>query len=121
MRVGAAFFDGHVDELPDAADVEALERVALEDFLGEVIGEEAVDVVAAEAEGHLRQVVGAEAEELGGLGHFVGGDGGARDFDHRAVQVLDLDAGLLHDGVGGFDGDLLADSPVLLWCRPAES
>ena len=33
----------------------------------------ALDVVAAEAEGHLGQVVGAEREELGLLGDLVGG------------------------------------------------
>jgi hypothetical protein len=38
----------------------------------EVVGEEGVDVVAAEAEGHLRQVVGAEGEEVGDLGDLVG-------------------------------------------------
>jgi hypothetical protein len=40
---------------------------------GEVVGQEGVDVVAAVAEGHLRQVVGAEAEEVGVLGDLVGG------------------------------------------------
>ena len=61
------------------------------------------DVVAAEAEGHLRQVVGAEREELGLLGDLVGRQGGAGDLDHRADQVLDLRPGLLEDLLG--DGD----------------
>ena len=40
------------------------ERIALEDLLLLVGAQELADVVAREAEGHLRQVVGAEREEL---------------------------------------------------------
>jgi hypothetical protein len=45
-------------------------------------------VVARVAERELRQVVGAEAEEVGDLGDLVGGDRRTRDLDHRA----DLDS-----------------------------
>src|SRR5258706_1010815 len=57
----ASQLDGHSHELAYAADIEGLERVAFEDFLFDVLGQEAAGVVAAVAEGHLRQVVGAEA------------------------------------------------------------
>ena len=39
---------------------------------------------------HLRQVVGAEREELGDLGNLVGGHGCAGNLDHRADHVVDL-------------------------------
>ena len=71
------------------------------------------DVVAAEAEGHLGQVVGAEREELGLLGDLVGRQGGAGDLDHGADQVVDLDARLLHDLLGDGDGPLLEEGELL--------
>ena len=52
------------------------------------------------AERHLGQVVGAEAEELGVLGDLVRRPSGARDLDHRAELVVDLDAGGLDDRLG---------------------
>ena len=82
--------DAH--ELADAVGVDRLERVALQQPLLEVGRHHpALDVVAAEPERHLRQVVGAEAEEVGLLGDLVGADRGARRLDHRA----DRDVGLL--------------------------
>ncbi len=59
----------------------------------------ALGVVAADAEGGLRQVVGAEAEEVGDGGDLVGGQSGARQLDHRAELVL--------DGRARLGGDLL--------------
>ena len=47
----------------------------------------------AKAEGGLRQVVGAEAEELGVLGDLAGAQRGARQLDHGADEVGRLDAG----------------------------
>ena len=44
----------------------------------------------------LRQVVGAEREELRLGGNLVGGHRAARHFDHRAHEVVDLHAVLLH-------------------------
>ena len=70
------------------------------------------DVVAREPESHLREVVGAEREELRLGGDLVGGHGAARHLDHRAHQVLDLDALLLHH-LGGHaidDGLLILSS-----------
>ena len=59
----------------------------------EVLGHEpALDVVAGEAERHLGEVVGAEGEELGHLGDLVGDERGARRLDHRADEVVELDA-----------------------------
>ena len=58
----------------------------------EIRRQEVVDVVARDAERGLRQVVGAEAEELGFFGDLIGGEGGARQFDHGADHVVDLGA-----------------------------
>ena len=85
VRAGAAALDAHLDELADAFLVERLERVFRQQLLLQVLRDEGADVVAAEAEGHLRQVVRAEAEELGRLGHLVGGQ-------RRALFLQPLDA-----------------------------
>ena len=46
-------------------------------------------VVARITEGHLREVVGAEREEVGHFGDLVRGDGCARNLDHRTHGVVD--------------------------------
>ena len=86
----AALLARHVDQLTDARRVERLERVDHQDFLRQVVGQEGIDVVAAEAERHLREVVGAEAEEVRLLGDFVGRQRRTRNFDHRADQDIEL-------------------------------
>ena len=80
-----------------------------------------VDVVAADAEGGLGEVVGAEAEELGLFGDLVGGEGGAGQLDHGAHHVIDGDALLLEDLLGDAadDGGLVAH--LLDGSRRAES
>jgi hypothetical protein len=75
------------DQLADAVDVERDERIVLEDAGAPVGAEEAAGVVAADAEGGLRQVVGAEREELGALGDLARPERGARQLDHRADQI----------------------------------
>src|SRR5450830_43169 len=82
--------DAHLHELADALLVEGRERVGRPDLLllGEVEREKRTGVVAAHAEGHLREVVGAEAEELRHFGDLVGGERRARDLDHRADHVV---------------------------------
>ena len=52
--------------------------------------EEASYVIAAESEGHLRQVIGAEREELGGSCHAVGQQRGARYLNHCSELVVNL-------------------------------
>ena len=89
-RAFAAFLDGDLHELADAGCVERGERVLLEDLVLDVGHEEVAHVVAADAERGLGEVVGAEAEELGGLRDFVSGERAARDFDHGADEVVEL-------------------------------
>ena len=64
--------DADSDELADAVGVDGLERVRLQQALFEVGGHHpALDVVAAEAEGHLGEVVRPEGEEVRLLGDLV--------------------------------------------------
>ena len=73
-------------------------RIGLEDFQILVFFRELRVVVAREAHGGLRQIVGAEAEELGFFGDLVGGEGGARDLDHGADHIMQvLHAGLCRE------------------------
>ena len=84
---GPALLDGDAHQPADAVAVDRLERADPEDAELEVAREERrLDVVAAEALAHLREVVRAEGEEVGGLGDRAGGQGRARDLDHRADQ-----------------------------------
>ncbi len=92
-----------LDQFADSGLVDGLERVALQQPLFEVGRHHpALDVVAAEAERHLREVVGAEAEEVRLLGDLVGPERGSWRLDHRADRDLRL---LLHP-LGGV-GDLV--------------
>ena len=79
-------------QLADATVVDGLERVAGQQPLLEVAGHQAsLDVVAAEPEDHLGQVVGAEREEVGHLGDVVAPHRGPGRLDHGAdlhVEVL---------------------------------
>ena len=56
-----------------------------------------LDVVAREAERGLREVVGAEREEVGLLGDAVRHEAGARQLDHRADDHVEVLAALLLD------------------------
>ena len=79
-------------------------------------------VVARKAHGGLRQIVGAEAEELGLLGDLVGGQRRARNLDHGADQVMQvLHAGLRQHFLGDADHDVLLVLQFARRCRPAES
>ena len=103
LEVGAglaAQLHGHLHLLDDDR-VEGLEGVVRQDLVLDVLEKEpALGVVAAVAERHLGQVVGAEAEELGVLGDLVRDPAGPRDLDHRAELVVDLDAALGDDRGG---------------------
>ena len=91
-----------------------------QDFLLQIVGQEPVDVVAAVAEGHLRQVVGAEAEEIGGLGQFVGRHRGARHFDHRAQRYSTFTPCSFITASAVRSVNFLR-YPIRPSCRPAES
>ena len=64
--------NGHLHKLADTVLIQLGEGIVLVD-LGLVVGvQELACIVTGEAEGHLSQVFGAEAEELGLLGHLIG-------------------------------------------------
>src|SRR5581483_8414917 len=85
----AAALHADLDELADALAIDRDERIDLEDALGHIGTEEARRVVAADAVGGLRQIVGTEGEELRGLRHLAGHQTGARQLDHGADLVGD--------------------------------
>src|SRR4030065_322459 len=96
----------------DGLPVDDLERVLGVDLPLDVGDEEARGVVPADAEGHLGQVVRAEAEELGHRRDLVGGDGAAGDLDHRPDEIVELDPLLLYDPPRrGPDDPLLVAGP----------
>ncbi len=101
---------GHLHQLPNARLVEGGEGVLFEDAELEIRGQEVVDVVARDAEGGLREIVGAEREELGLFGDLIGSQSGARQLDHGAHHVVDLGLLLREDLVGDAanDGGLVA-------------
>ena len=72
------------------------EGVLLQNPLIAVAFEEIARVVARQAESGLGQVVGAEAEEFGGLGDIPGAQGGTRQLDHGADEISHRLARLLH-------------------------
>src|SRR5687767_15006229 len=80
----------HLDETSDARDIDALERIDLEDALVEVVTEEAGRIVARDAHRHLREVVRAEAEEVRDFSDGPRRECGARHLDHGAHRVGDL-------------------------------
>ena len=82
--------------------VERGERVVLKNALVEVGVDELAVVVAAEAERRLREVVRAEAEEVGDGSDLVGRKSRARELDHRANLEREGSSAVLVDG--GDDG-----------------
>ena len=87
----------HLYQLTNALLIECGEGILLEDARLQISRQEVVDVIAADAEGGLRQVVGSEAEELSLFGDLIGGQGRARQFDHGAHLVINGFTLLLED------------------------
>src|SRR5262245_34491478 len=85
---GAALLHRPVDQQTYAFLIEYSEGVSLEDFLVFVVARELRVIVAREAHRGLREIVGAEAEELGFARDLIGEQRGARDLDHSADQVV---------------------------------
>mgnify|MGYP005779409487 CR=1 FL=1 len=102
-----AELDSHLHELADADRIETGERIGFIDLVRVVCGQELAGIVAREAERHLREVVGAEAEKLCLFCDLVGGERRAGDLDHRTDFVMKLDVRLLDDGVSRLDDDIL--------------
>src|SRR5271157_314712 len=83
--------DGQPDQHPHPRPVDRIEWALLEDAELQVLRDElGFDVVPAEAEGGLREIVGPKGEEIGMSCDLPGGQGGPRGFDHRSHLVRDL-------------------------------
>ena len=94
----AAALGADLDEFADAVLIDGDERVDLDDLRVEVVAEDGRGIVAREAETGLRQVVGAEREELGARCRrrdLGGPQRRARQLDHGADLVGQLGAGFL--------------------------
>src|SRR5215217_1968832 len=75
---------GHLDQLAHTVLIESLEGVVLQQAALQVLGEELLlGVVAAYAADHLRQVVGAEGEEIGGARYLACHRARPRQLNHR--------------------------------------
>src|SRR5665213_1071395 len=79
----ASTFDGDADQFAHPFRIDRDERVLLEDAEPLIGADKARGIVARQAIGGLRQVVGAEAEEFRALGDLAGQQRGARQLDHR--------------------------------------
>src|SRR3954452_14430421 len=86
---GAAALGGLDDQGAHALLVDRLERRPLDELLLEVGGHDpSFDVVAGQADGGLRQVVGAEGEEVRRGRQLAGDDAGPRQLDHRPDEEV---------------------------------
>jgi hypothetical protein len=100
-RVALPLLGCDAHQFADAVDIERDEGILFDDaFL--LVDSSGIGrgVVARNAEGGLGQVVGAEGEELGHFGNIAGPHGGARQLDHGADEIGDVDAGLADDFAG---------------------
>src|ERR1700722_12361121 len=88
------------DHLADALYVDRDKRVLRQNPSLNVLRQELAGIITRQAEHGLRQVVGAEAEEIGDFGDLVGKQRGAGQLDHRPDAVFDLRAGFRED-LGG--------------------
>ena len=94
VRVGlVALGNPHADQCTNAVVVDDLEGISLQETLLEVGAHDATfNIVSAEPEGHLGEVVGAEGEKLRLFGNLVRHQGGTRSFDHGTNEHIKLGA-----------------------------
>src|SRR5208283_4944766 len=83
----AAAFDPDPHQIADTLGVEFLKGILQVDAAREIVVEELRRVVARQAVGHLREIVGAEGKKVRDFGDLAGFDTGARHFDHGADQI----------------------------------
>src|SRR5687768_13928511 len=76
------------DELSYPLDVQRDEGIDGKDAAGGILAQEAGAVVAADAEGRLGEIIGAEGKEFRTLSNGAGAQSGARQFDHGANEIL---------------------------------
>jgi len=90
LQFGASLAPARDADLHQFADPVAIDRdewIDLQDSLCDVGAEESGSIIAADAIGGLRQIVGAERKELRRLGNVAGHQAGTRQFDHGADLI----------------------------------
>src|SRR5499426_4696819 len=93
----ATAFDADAHQFPHALAVDGHEGIARKDAARQVSAEKARGVVAADAVGGLRQIVGAEGKELRALRDFAGAQRRTWKLDHGADLILDAPPALSRD------------------------
>ena len=111
----AAALGRDLDQLAHTLAIERDERIDRHDSLRHIGAEEARRVVARDAERGLRQVVGAEGEELRPLCNLASGDRGAGQLDHGADAVVEILAHGAKHLLGDVeeDGSLVVELPIV--------
>jgi len=84
----AAAFNANTNQLADAVNIDAFKRIARQNLLVQIIPHKCADIITAETERHLRQVVSAEAEERGLFGNPIRQQRCSRYFNHRTGKRL---------------------------------
>ena len=100
-------FHSHLHQAAHAVLVQMGEGIELIDLLVVIGVQELACVVPAEAEGHLRQIVGTEGEELGLPGNLVCGEGRSGNLDHRTHFIVHVGAGFGNQPVGRLNHHIL--------------
>ena len=97
--------DAHADQRTDTVSIDHLEGVALEQALLDVGSHDAAfDVISAEAERHLGQVISSEGEEVCLLGDLISHERSSGSLDHGADEHLER--ALLALALARLDADL---------------
>ena len=82
--------DGHLHQLAYTLLIQLSKRILLVDLCIIVSIQELTGIITREAEGHLCQIVGTEAEEISILSDLVSSQSCSRDLDHGTYFVLHI-------------------------------
>src|SRR5581483_7094984 len=93
----APAFDADAHQFADTLLIDGDKGIDGENAALEIDAEKACRIVAADAEGRLRQIVGAEGKEFGALGDLAGEQRRPRQLDHGADLIIELLPGFLGD------------------------
>ena len=97
--------------------VQFCERIVFKNLVFIISIKELARIVPGEPIGHLRQIVGAEAEEVRDLCDFIRHCAGTRRFDHRPHFVVEFCAGGSDLRVRSLDHDLFDKCQLFGVCR----
>ena len=84
---------GQLDKLPHSVNIQADERIAREDALLHIRREETCAIITAHAQGGLREIIGAEAEECTFLGNFLRHQSRPWQLNHRPHEIFNCGSG----------------------------